>query len=70
MKKFKVLQGAEVKHWLDKRLAEHKPISCPGNYIRIPASAWVKFQEIRNRAGGKHKSLFEQNQEFETVGGR
>lgn len=65
MRKIRVLQGAEVKHWLDKRLDEHKPIACEGNYIRIPASAWVKLQEIRNKAGGQRKSLFEQNQEFE-----
>ena len=43
MKKLRVLQGACVEHWLDKRRREHTPIECGGNYIKIPAEAWVAF---------------------------
>lgn len=65
MKRLKILHGAQTEHWLDKRLRQHRPISCPGNYIKIPAKAWVKFQEIRNKASGKRKSIYEQNKEYE-----
>lgn len=65
MKCIRVLQGAQVEHWLDRYKREHRNINLPGNYIRIPAKAWIVFQEIRNKAGGKRKTLFEQNKEFE-----
>lgn len=65
MKRLKVLQGAEVEHWLTKRKREKKPIACPGNYIRIPAAAWVEFQKLRNRATGKRLTLAEASKAFE-----
>lgn len=65
MKRLKVLQGIETEHWLDKRIREHKPINCPGNYIRIPAAAWIEFQKIRNKASGKRMSLYEASREYE-----
>lgn len=65
MKRQRVLQGAQTEHWLDRYQREHRKINLSGNYIRIPAKAWVKFQEIRNKASGKRKSLYEQNKEYE-----
>lgn len=61
----KVLTGATVEHWLDKRIREHKPIACEGNYIRIPADALVKFQELRNKGQKKKLSLIEQQRQWE-----
>lgn len=61
----KVLTGATVEHWLDKRKREHKPIACEGNYIRIPAKAWVEFQKLKNKCSGKRMTLAEANKEFE-----
>lgn len=61
----KILTGATVEHWLDKRIREHKPIACPGNYIRIPANVIVKFQEIRNYGRKKKLSLIEQQRQWE-----
>ena len=65
MKKLRILQGACVEHWMDKRRREHKPIECTGNYIRIPAKAWVVFQEFKNKHSGKRQTLAEANKEFE-----
>lgn len=61
----KILAGAVVEHWLDRRKREHKPISCPGNYIRIPADVIVRFQAIRNQGAKKKLSLIEQQRQWE-----
>lgn len=65
----KILTGATVEYWLDKRKREGKPIACPGNYIRIPADILVKFQEIRNRGQKKKLSLIEQQRQWEAEHG-
>lgn len=64
MKKLRVLQGAEVEHWMDKRIREHQSLACRGNYIKIPAKAWVVFQEFKNKHSGKRQTLAEANREF------
>lgn len=64
MKRIRILQGACVEHWLDKRIREHKSTSCSGNYIKIPAEAWVKFQELKNKYLGKKQSLAEANRKY------
>jgi len=65
----KVLAGAAVEHWLDKRKREKKPIVCEGNYIRIPANVLVEFQKIRNQGQKKKLSLIEQQRLWETEHG-
>lgn len=76
MSKLKVYSGIGVEHWLDKALREKMPwetnehnkrsIACPGNYIRIPAKAWVAFQELKNKASGKQQSLYDASREYES----
>lgn len=61
----KILTGAIVEHWMDKRRREHKSIICRGNYIRVPAEMFVKFQEIRNKGKKKKLSLIEQQRKWE-----
>ncbi len=54
-----------TEHWMDKRMRENKPIALEGNYIRIPAKAWVAFQDMKNRQSGRHQSLYEANKAYE-----
>lgn len=61
----KEVTGAITEHWLDKALREHRNINLEGNYIRIPASAMVKLQEIRNQRQKKKLSLIEQQRQWE-----
>lgn len=61
----KILSGATVEHWIDRRQRLHQPIACKGNYIRIPANALIKFQEIRNKNQKKKLSLIEQQKQWE-----
>lgn len=65
MKTNRVIQGSIMEHWLDRYKREGRKIACAGNYIRIPAEAWVAFQQIKNKASGKHQTLAEANREFE-----
>lgn len=53
-----------TEHWMDKRTREGKPIVMEGNYIRIPAEVFVKFQEVKNKSKGKKQSLYEANLEY------
>lgn len=66
MSKLKTYDGHGVEHWLDKARREHKDIRCGGNYIKIPASAWVKIQQYRNRVSGKKQTLYEANEDYES----
>lgn len=66
MSRLKVFSGIGVEHWLDRYKREHRSFACPGNYIRIPAKAWIAFQEVRNKASGKRQSLYDVNREFES----
>lgn len=65
----KVLAGAAVEYWIDKRKREGKPIACEGNYIRIPANVLVEFQKIRNQGQKKKLSLIEQQRLWEAEHG-
>lgn len=69
MKRIKILQGACVEHWMDKRIREGKSIALPGNYIRIPAKAFIEFQKLKNETSHSKQSLYEANREWETNGG-
>lgn len=53
-----------TEHWMDRRIREGKSIILEGNFIRIPAKAFVEFQKIKNKSSGKNQSLFEANQEY------
>lgn len=65
MRRIKVLQGTQTEHWLDRYKREHRKINCEGNYIRIPAAAWVQFQKLKNKYSGRQETLVEANAEFE-----
>lgn len=54
-----------IEHWMDKALTEKRPINMEGNYIRIPAEAFVKMQEFKNRHSKKKLSLYEANLAYE-----
>jgi len=65
MSRLKTYEGHGVEHWTDRYKHEGCSVNLPGNYIRIPAKAWVLFQKIKNKASGRRQSLYDASREYE-----
>lgn len=59
----KEIIGATTEHWMDRRIRLKKPISLPGNLIRISAEDMLKLQEYKNSLLGVNKSLIQASEE-------
>lgn len=55
-----------TEHWTEKVKRGERTYNLKGarNYIRIPARAFVIFQQFKNSCSGKKQSLYEANKSF------
>lgn len=56
-----------TEHWTEKVKRKERTYNLKGarNYIRIPAKAFVIFQQFKNSCSGKKQSLYEASESFQ-----